>query len=99
MEKGGRRGNMHVFECARACNLFWFALYCKYKGPHSTSFFHNFNPLITAATPTTTTADTLDALVFFELRFGHATDTGGVEVCFFGLDAAEAAELHKQIRL
>ena len=50
------------------------------------------NLVATRATPAST-AHTLNGLIFLELGFGDAADAGRVEVCFFCLDAAEAAEL------
>lgn len=47
--------------------------------------------LITARAPPTSTTNTLYRLLFLELCFGDAADTGGVEVGFFCLDAAETA--------
>lgn len=48
--------------------------------------------LITTRTPPTSTTHTLHLLVLLELLAGHATDTGGIEIGFFRLDAAETAE-------
>lgn len=49
--------------------------------------------LVARRTPSTPAADALYGLVIFQLGFGDAADAGGAEVCFFGLYAAEAAEL------
>ena len=52
--------------------------------------------LITTRTSPTSTTHTFNNLVFFQLRLGHAADTRRAEVCFFGLDAFETAELVSQ---
>lgn len=49
--------------------------------------------LVTARTAPTPTTNALNRLLLFQLRLGHAADAGGIEVCLFGLDAAETAEL------
>ncbi len=41
----------------------------------------------------TAAVDALDRLLLRQLRLGHAADARAAEVCLFGLDAAEAAEL------
>lgn len=49
--------------------------------------------LVATGTASATTADALDALFLLQLRFGHATDAGRVEIGLFGLDAAKTAQL------
>lgn len=49
--------------------------------------------LITTRTTPTSTTHALNRLLFFQLRLWYAADAGGVEICLFGLDAAETAEL------
>lgn len=49
--------------------------------------------LVTTRTAPTPTTNALNCLLLFQLRLGHAADAGGIEVCLFGLDAAETAEL------
>lgn len=51
--------------------------------------------LVTAGTAPTPTTNALNRLLLFQLRLGHAADAGGIEVCLFGLDAAETAELER----
>ena len=48
---------------------------------------------ITTRTATTSTTHALNILFLVQLRLRHAADASGVEIRFFGLDAAEAAEL------
>jgi hypothetical protein len=52
-----------------------------------------FPHLITARASPTPTAHALDILLLLQLRLGDAADARCAEVGFFGLDAAEAAEL------
>lgn len=54
--------------------------------------------LIAARTTPATTANALNRLLLFQLGLGHAADAGGIEICFFGLDAAETAELVEKKR-
>jgi hypothetical protein len=49
--------------------------------------------LVAARTTPTPTTNALNRLLFFQLGLWYAADTGRIEICFFGLDAAETAEL------
>lgn len=49
--------------------------------------------LITTSTSPASTTDTLNGLILFELSLRNAANASGVEIRFFGLDAAEAAKL------
>lgn len=49
--------------------------------------------LVATGTASATTADALHALFLLQLRFGHATDAGRIEIGLFGLDAAKTAQL------
>lgn len=52
---------------------------------------------ITASAAMASTVDTLDGLVLLELFLRYAADAGAVEVCLLGLNAAETAELGRQV--